>query len=74
MSTKETVLRRAIVRRTDALIEAAIECLANGETLSDFCRQPGRPDRRTITRWVAEDPRLQARFTEARRLGHDVIA
>jgi hypothetical protein len=58
----------------EAILEAALECLANGETLSDFCRQPGRPDRRTITRWVAADPVLQSRFTEARRLGHDVIA
>jgi hypothetical protein len=58
----------------EAIVEAALECLANGETLSDFCRQPGRPDRRTITRWVAADPVLQSRFTEARRLGHDVIA
>jgi hypothetical protein len=53
---------------------AALDALASGQTLSDFCRQPGRPDRRTITRWVAADPVLQQRFAEARRIGHDVIA
>lgn len=58
----------------DAVISQALDALASGQTLSDFCRQPGRPDRRTITRWVAADPILQQRFAEARRIGHDVIA
>lgn len=53
---------------------AALDAIASGKTLSDFCRQPSRPDRRTITRWVAADPVLQQRFAEARRIGHDVIA
>ena len=61
-------------RLREAAVTAALDALASGQTLSDFCRQSGRPDRRTITRWVAADPVLQQRFAEARRIGHDVIA
>ncbi len=65
---------KAPAQRTDALIEEAIEWIANGKTLSDFCRQPGRPDRRTITRWIADDDDLVRRFTLARELGYDELA
>jgi hypothetical protein len=70
----DAVSVRAAQEAQHPILMAALDALVSGQTLSDFCLQPGRPDRRTITRWVAADPVLQARFTEARHLGHDVIA
>jgi hypothetical protein len=49
-------LRRARVHRTSELLEEVIGWLASGRTLSDFCRQEGRPTRQTIAKWVAADP------------------
>jgi hypothetical protein len=61
------------VPQTSALIEEILEWLCRGRTLSSYCRLPDRPDRRTVTRWVAMDPVLQRRFQEARRIGHEVL-
>jgi hypothetical protein len=62
------------VRVTDAVLEAAFEALAAGRTLSDFCREHRRPDRRSIVRAIENDPVMCERFQRARDLGFDVLA
>lgn len=60
--------------RTGALDEEVLAWIAEGKTLRDFCRRPGKPARRTIDDWREQDPAFAARFARARDDGYDVIA
>jgi hypothetical protein len=45
------------------------EELASGRSLKKICDDPGMPDRRAVTLWVANDPELAAEYFAARRAG-----
>ena len=63
------------VRVTPEILEEAFEAIAEGMTLSDFCRQPGRPDRRNIVRAIDRGgPEVTERFMAARGIGFDALA
>lgn len=56
------------------MIEEIIAWIADGNTLREFCRQPGKPAWRTVYDWLEKDPTFAARFARARDMGHDAIA
>lgn len=57
-----------------AMAEEIIVWIADGNTLREFCRQPGKPNWRTVYEWIEKDPIFAARFARARDMGHDAIA
>ena len=65
---------RPPVRVTAEILDDCFEALAAGMTLSEFCAQPGRPNRRSIVRVIEDDPVFCERFQRAREHGYDVIA
>lgn len=53
---------------TDELAASICERIAEGERLTDICKEPGMPNRRTVWRWTTEKPDFRdelARATEA---------
>ncbi len=48
--------------------------LSEGNTLREFCRQPGRPSNRTIYDKMLQDAEVASRVARARDVGYDVIA
>jgi hypothetical protein len=48
--------------------------ISQGKTLRDYCRKKGKPSRREVDYWRAEDSAFASRFAKARELGFDVIA
>lgn len=48
--------------------------IAEGKTLRDFCRQPGKPCRATIDAWRQQDDEFASRVARARDIGYDMIA
>lgn len=48
--------------------------ISEGKTLRDYCRQPGKPARRTVDDWRSKDAAFAARIARARDIGFDVIA
>lgn len=69
--------RKAIGRPPESvpgdIAEALLEWLESGETLQDFCRQPGMPKPRTISDWKAKDETFAANFARARDIGEEAI-
>lgn len=59
---------------TTKMADAICEWLEGGRTLSQFCRHPNTPTRRTVGSWRKAHPEFQARFARARAMGHDAIA
>ena len=57
-----------------AMVEEIIAWIADGNTLREFCRQPGKPAWRTVYDWLEKDLIFAARFAQARDMGHDAIA
>ena len=47
------------------------ELIAKCGSLRQVCRQPGMPDRATVSRWVIEDPLFAAKYARAKRIGID---
>jgi|ERR1035438_4045503 hypothetical protein len=47
--------------------------LAEGQTLRDFCRQPGKPSYGTVYDWLEANPELYSRIARARLIGEEVI-
>lgn len=45
-----------------------LEGIANGETVTDLCAQPGMPTRNTVHRWVNTHPEFHRAFMAAREL------
>lgn len=56
------------------MVEEIIAWIADGNTLREFCRQPGKPAWRTVYDWLEKDPVFATRFARARDMGHDAIA
>ena len=78
-ANKKKGKRRSPVEITPELLDEAIKAIASGMTLSDFCREPGRPARQSIARVIAEEVAkgnrdLADKFTTAREMGYDAIA
>jgi hypothetical protein len=55
--------------RTQALEDAILGWLMDGRSLSDFCQQTGKPDRRTVNRWKLEDAAFLSRINAAKAIG-----
>jgi hypothetical protein len=80
-ANKRAPARKAAPRRrgrptiyTAELADDIIEWISGGQTLRDYCRQPGKPARRTIDGWRERDSAFSARFARARDDGFDVLA
>ncbi|MCB4862342.1 hypothetical protein K7W03_22380 [Sphingobium sp. PNB] len=58
----------------DAVSEAILERLANGESLSTICVTEGMPNRSTVQRWQIDDAEFDAAVTRAREAGMHVRA
>lgn len=56
------------------MIEEILEWIANGKTLREFCRQPGRPVWTVVYKWLSRDESFRERFAQARDVGTDAIA
>lgn len=56
------------------IADEVVEWISSGQTLRDYCRQDGKPARRTIDKWREKDETFRARFARARDDGFDVIA
>jgi len=48
--------------------------IAEGNTLREWCRQPGNPSWVTVYNWLKKDSDFASRFAYARDLGADAIA
>lgn len=56
------------------IADEVVQWVSEGKTLRDYCRQPGKPNRRTIDEWRARDREFAQRMWRARDDGYDVIA
>lgn len=56
------------------IADEVVEWIAEGRTLRSYCRQPGKPSRRTVDDWRAKDKEFAARIARAREDGADCIA
>lgn len=57
-----------------AIAEALCEWTAAGKPMSEFCRQPGMPKRRTINEWRQKDVDFAAEVARAKDAGFEEIA
>lgn len=46
-----------------------LEHIANGGSVREFCRQPGRPKKSTVYQWGIKDEEFYGRFRRARTFG-----
>ncbi len=63
--------RKPHVRNDEEVIEEIIELLSEGESMRKICERPGMPNRRSIERWMTENPKLAADIARARAIGYD---
>ncbi len=56
------------------LAESLLDHIADGETLSSWCRIKGRPAARTVRAWKTRDAGFAAAYAHAREIGGDLIA
>jgi len=56
------------------IADEVVQWISEGKTLRDYCRQPGKPNRRTIDTWRTMDREFAQRMWRARDDGYDVIA
>lgn len=54
--------------------EEIVAWIADGKTLREYCRQPGKPAWRTVYQWREKDAHFDARIAHARVTGFDAIA
>ena len=59
---------------TLAMADRIIAWISEGNTLREFCRQPGTPSWATVYNWQEKHPDFATRFARARDLGADAIA
>lgn len=57
-----------------AIQAAILEWVSDGGTVRSFCRLPGMPNQRTISRWTQEEPQFAAAFLQAKDEGYDAIS
>lgn len=48
--------------------------IATGRTLTDYCKQKGKPSFQNVYEWMEKDADFQARFSRAREVGLDILA
>lgn len=58
----------------DEIIEELIEQLETGKALSEICRDPRMPNRRTVTRWMRAGGELAERLSDAAEIGFHEFA
>lgn len=58
----------------DAVSEAILERLSEGESLSTICADEAMPNRSTVQRWQIDDTEFDAAVTRAREAGMHVVA
>lgn len=51
-----------------------LDWIAEGKTVREFCRLPGKPSPQVVYDWRMKDEAFAERFTRAREVGFDVIA
>lgn len=56
------------------IADEVVAWIESGKPLAEYCRQEGKPPRRTIHNWRDKDPEFAARFARAREVGFDEIA
>ena len=49
------------------VIDSIFDDVASGESVLSACSKPGRPNRRTLYRWLASYPELSIRYSDAVR-------
>jgi hypothetical protein len=59
---------------TPEIADEIVEWISEGRTLRDYCRQDGKPARRTVDRWRQEDAAFSARVARARDDGFEELA
>jgi hypothetical protein len=59
---------------TDEIFDEICERLANGQTLSQICRDPEMPSREAVTRWTKNDDGRRKKYDLARQDGMDALA
>lgn len=59
---------------TDEIFGVICDRLANGETLSQICRDGQMPDRETVKRWTRNDDGRRRQYDMARQDGMDALA
>ena len=59
---------------TQAIADDICERIAEGETLSEICRSPGMPKRRTVYDWLRSNIEFAKAMDIARDVGADAIA
>ena len=59
---------------TDEIFNQICERLADGQTLSQICRDPEMPDRETVKRWTRNDDGRRRQYDMARQDGMDALA
>lgn len=60
--------------KTPEICAEILERIANGETLSEICREERMPGRVTVYDWQSKDPDFSEQFARARLIGFDAIA
>ena len=59
---------------TQKIADEICERLANGESLRKICLTPDMPDKATVFRWLANDPKFRDQYAHARETQADVLA
>ena len=59
---------------TQAIADELVAWIAEGKPLREWCRQPGRPEWRTVYHWMDKDEEFVARIARAREDGYDELA
>lgn len=59
---------------SDAIIEELLQQLEAGKSLSEICRDPRMPNRRTVTRWQRGGDELAERLADAVEIGFHEFA
>jgi hypothetical protein len=58
----------------DEIFDQICDRLADGQTLSQICRDPQMPDRETVKRWTRNDDGRRRQYDMARQDGMDALA
>lgn len=66
--------KRRIRKFDPAMLDELLEWIASGQTLREWCRQPGKPSHTTVYNWLDSNNEMALRFARAREDGHDAIA
>lgn len=65
--------RRSPVMFSEEIFDAICERIAQGESLREICAAEDMPHRRTVLRWMRNDPSLSHQYAHAREEQADLI-